>query len=221
MLCSRLRGKTAIHRAARRIDGSDVMPVDVHTPTLDLDRMDDDGGPPCNAFTRPRRLAPDGANERLSADASHLAIPADARHAWYRRLGASHRQHDELSRLNARVMQERDDARQLACHHRWPAIVDEIRTLIDCYNEGAGEEILTLVDGVSPRGSEPTTTVAARSGRTLVMAVEDGDLWVRGGYEDGRTQGERWIGLNRTDEATAELRTRPWGSRRISWTATH
>lgn len=67
MLCSRLRGKTAIHRAARRIDGSDVMPVDVHTPTLDLDRMDDDGGPPCNAFTRPRRLAPDGANERLSA----------------------------------------------------------------------------------------------------------------------------------------------------------
>ena len=188
------------------------MPLDMHTPPLDLDRMDDDGSPPRRALsTASRESALLRANEPVRGDASHLATPADASLAWYRRLGASHRRHVELSHLNARAMQERDDARQLACYHRWPAIVGEMRTLIGCYNEGAGEEILILADGVSRQGSEPTATVTARSGRTLVMAVEDGDLWVRGGAdENGRTQGERWIGLNRTDEATAAYVLQNW-----------
>jgi hypothetical protein len=125
-------------------------------------------------------------------------------------LGASHRRRDEAVRLSAHAIQERDQAQQLACDRRWPAIVVAMRALIDSYNEGAGEEALLLVDGHGASG-EPTVTVTARSGRALVMAVEGADLWVRASQEgDGRTQGERWIGVNRTDEDTAGYVLQNW-----------
>jgi len=54
-------------------------------------------------------------------------------------------------------------------------------------------------------------TVTLHGGRTLVMAVDGADLWVRASEdENGRMQGERWIGLNRTDEATAGYVLRNW-----------
>ena len=61
---------------------------------------------------------------------SHPATAADATTDLYRRLGASQSRRDEAVQLSARAIQERDDARQLACHRRWPAIVDAMRTLI-------------------------------------------------------------------------------------------
>jgi hypothetical protein len=146
--------------------------------------------------------------DNLATD--HLATPADATKDWYRRLGASQRRRDEVAQLTARASQERDDARQLACHRRWPAIVDAMRTLIACYNDGAREERLIIVDGRAD-GEEPTVTVRSQGGRTLVMAVDGADLWVRASQdENGRMQGERWIGLNRTDEATANCVLQDW-----------
>ena len=86
-----------------------------------------------------------------------------------------------------------------------------MRTLIDCYNDGAGGEVLILVDDPSGHGDEPTATVTARSGRSLVMAVEGADLWVRARQdENSRTEDERRIGLNRTDEATAGYVLQNW-----------
>lgn len=142
---------------------------------------------------------------------SHRATPADATKDFYRRLGASQSRRDEAAQLSARAIHERDDARQLACHRRWPAIVDAMRTLIACYNDGAGEERLIIVDGPAGHGEEPTVTVTSHGGRTLVMAADGSDLWVRASQdENGRMQGERWIGLNRTDEATADYVLQNW-----------
>ena len=143
--------------------------------------------------------------------ASHPASPSDATMDLYRRLGASQSRRDEAAQLSARAIEERNDARQLACHRRWPAIVDAMRTLIACYNDGAGREVLFIVDGPAGHGEEPTVTVTSHGGRTLVVAVDGADLWVRASHdENGRMQGERWIGLNRTDEATAGYVLQSW-----------
>jgi hypothetical protein len=85
-----------------------------------------------------------------------------------------------------------------------------MRALIDCYNDGAGGEILILVDG-GGQGVEPTATVTARSGRAFVLAVEGAELWVRASEDGaGTTQAERWIGLNRTDQDTAGYVLQNW-----------
>ncbi len=142
---------------------------------------------------------------------SHPATPADATKDFYRRLGATQSRRDAAAQLSARVILERDAARQLACHRRWPAIVDAMRTLIACYNDGAGGERLIIVDGPAGHGQEPTVTVTSHGGRTLVMAVDGADLWVRASQdENGKMQAERWIGLNRTDEATAGYVLQNW-----------
>jgi hypothetical protein len=141
----------------------------------------------------------------------HPGTPADATNDWYWRLGATHRRRDESARLSARAIQEHGDAQQIACHRRWPAIVDAMRVLIDHYNDGAEGEALILVDGPSGPGGEPTATVTARSGRTLVMAIEGTDLCVRTSQDgNSRTEDERWIGLHRTDEATAGYALQNW-----------
>lgn len=138
-------------------------------------------------------------------------MPVDATNDWYRRLGASHHRHSESVRLNARAIRERERAQQLACYRRWPEIVLAMRALVDRYNSGAGRELLVVGEGSGGHGGEPTVTVTARSGRTLEMAVEGADLWVRASRdENGRTQGERWIGLDRTAEATADYVLQNW-----------
>lgn len=142
---------------------------------------------------------------------SHRATPAEATKNFYRRLGASQSRRDEAAQLSARAIQERDDARQLACLRRWPAIVDAMRSLIAYYNDGAGGERLMIVDSPAGHGEEPMVTVTSLGGRTLVMAVDGADLWVRASQdENGRMQGERWIGLNRTNEATAGYVLQNW-----------
>jgi hypothetical protein len=188
------------------------MAVDARDLAMDLDRMDDDGGSLRHSvLTRTLRLAPGPATAtQQRTDANHPATSVNATNDWYRRLGASHRRRDEAVRLSALAIQERDQAQQLACNLRWPAIVVAMRALIDFYNDGAGEEALLLVDGRGESG-EPTATVTTRSGRALVMAVEGADLWVRASQDgNGRTQGERWIGVNRTDQDTAGYVLQNW-----------
>ena len=168
------------------------MGVDTHSLATDVDRIDHDGSPPHHAsFTTPQL--------------------ANATKDLYRRLGASHSRRDEAAQLSARAIQERDKARQLACHRRWPAVVAAMRTLIGCYNDGTGGETLLIVEGPTGQGEEPTVTVTARGGPTLVMAVEGADIWVRASQgKNARMHGERWIGLNRTDEATADYVLQNW-----------
>jgi hypothetical protein len=183
-----------------------IMPVNAHNLSADLNRMDDDGGPA--PYTWPT------ARPRL-VDADRAPTTGDATNDWFRRLGASHRRRDESARLVALGVQERDQARQLACHRRWPGIVDAMRTLIGCYNDGTGGDPLTLDDNPSADG-EPIATVTARNGRSLVMAVEDADLWVRATEDEtSGNPSERWIGLDRTTSHDA----RRVGSTRRSMSA--
>jgi len=178
-----------------------IMPVNALNLSVDLNRMDDDGGPAAYARSTPR--------PRL-VEADQAPTTGDATNDWFRRLGASHRRRDEAARLVTLAGQERDQARQLACHRRWPGIVDAMRRLIACYNDGTGGEPLILVDQPTA-DDEPIATVTARSGRSLVMAVEDADLWVRATEDEtGGNQDERWIGLDRTDEATAAYVLQNW-----------
>ena len=177
--------------------------MDAHNLATDLDRMDDDGSPLPHAVLT---MTP-----RLTRGNNQSAGQANATNDYYRRLGASYRRRGDAVRRSARRIEERDGARQLACYRRWPAIVDAMRTLISHYNDGAGREIVTLAEGATERDREPTVTVTACGRRTLVIALEGADVWVRASQTpNGRVQGERWIGLNRTDEATANYVLQNW-----------
>jgi hypothetical protein len=171
---------------------------------------------PHQADAARRRSNASAAPAAALADASSAVVQADAISAaaltdWYRQLGTRHRRRDALAQLSARAIEDRDQSRQAACRHRWPPIVAAMRTLIDGYNEGAGGPVLTLVERATHAGGEPTATVTARSGRTLVLAVDDSDLWVRARRDaNGTTESERWIGLNRTDAATAAYVLQNW-----------
>jgi hypothetical protein len=192
--------------------GGGGMPMDTHNLVTDLARRDDDRGTPRRPLPTARlRLAPGPASAtQQHTDTHHPATSIDATNDAYRRLGASHRRRDESVRLSALAIQERDQARQLVCDRRWPAIIEAIRALIEAYNDGAGGDALRLLDG-GGQDAEPTATVTARSGRALVIAVEGADLWVRASQDgNGRTQSERWIGLNRTDQHTADYVLQNW-----------
>src|SRR5689334_4610343 len=118
-------------RRVRRDYGGSSMPVDARDVATDLNRMDDDGGRLRHpVLTSTLRLAPGPATARQQrTDANHPATSVNATHDWYRQLGASHRRRDESVRLSALAMQQRDQAQQLACDRRWPAVVEAMRAL--------------------------------------------------------------------------------------------
>src|SRR5687767_1590000 len=58
------------------------------------------------------------AERRADANVADRASADD----WYRRLGESHRRRDDAARREARTIQDRHDARELACRRRWPAV---------------------------------------------------------------------------------------------------
>src|SRR4029434_482970 len=94
----------------------------------------------------------------------------------------------------------------------WPAIVAAMRRLIGCYNHGTGRETLVLVDNHTAESGELTATVNAGESEVLVLAVDEADLWVRPPQSD-TAQGERWIGVDRSDEATAAYILQNWLTR--------
>ena len=131
---------------------------------------------------------------------------------WYRRLGESHRKRDDASSREADTIQDREDTRERACRHRWPAIVAAMRRLIRGYNDGTGRETLVLVDNHTGEIGELTATVTAGNGQVLVLAVDEAGLWVRPPQSDP-AHGERWIGVDRSDEATAAYVLQNWLTR--------
>ena len=131
---------------------------------------------------------------------------------WYRRLGESHRKREDAGRRQAGTIQDREDTRGLACRQRWPAIIAAMRRLIRAYNDGTGRETLVLVDNHTGESGELTATVTARKSQMLVLAVDEGDLWVRPPQTEP-AEGERWIGVDRSDEATAAYILQNWLTR--------
>jgi hypothetical protein len=181
--------------------------------TLEQDRMDDDGGPPLYVPHPVQRSRSKHVSEVSQHDiGTQDGRPAGVTNDRYRRLGANHRRRDEIARQAARTIQDSDTRRQLACRTRWPEIVAAMRALITAYNQGTRLESLVLVDGPSGDAGELSVRVTAQSGQTLTMALDGDDLWVRPMRDDSGTltQSERWIGLGRTNEATAEYVLQHW-----------
>ena len=131
---------------------------------------------------------------------------------WYQQLGVSHRARDEAAGSASRTVQDRDLERETAVRRRWPGIVAAMRSLATRYNEGAGLEVLTVVDDAGGKSRPPVVTIAARGGQTLTMTVSGAELCVRpsqgttGSPDDGR----RWIASGATDEAAAAYALQPW-----------
>ena len=157
--------------------------------TVELDRMTDDGGPPPAA-----------------------ASPAGFLNDWYRHLGASHRQRDATASHEARTLQDRDRERERALRRRWPSIKAATRSLSRCYNEGAGIEVLTVVDDANDESGNLIVKILARGGQTLTMTLVGAELCVRTipGTEGAPDDGRRWITFGSSDEATAAYAIQHW-----------
>jgi len=131
---------------------------------------------------------------------------------WYRQLGVSHRRRDEAAGDESRALQERDRERETAMRRRWAGIVAAMRALAGCYNEGAGLDMLTVVDDAGGESRDLIVTTVARGGQTLTMTLIGAELCVRpspgtaGSPDDGR----RWITFEASDEATAAHALQPW-----------
>ena len=132
---------------------------------------------------------------------------------WYRQLGVSHRKRDESAADAARTLEDRDREQQRALRRRWPGIVEAMRHVIRCYNEGAGHEALIVSEGANDKGRDLAVQVVARGPQTLTMALAGGDLCVSttpavaGAADDGR----RWITLDEpSDETVAVHALRHW-----------
>ena len=132
---------------------------------------------------------------------------------WYRQLGVSHRHRDESAAHAARTLQDRDREQQRAMRRRWPGIVEAMRHVIGCYNEGAGHEALVVGEEANDKGRDLVVQVVAPGPQTLTMALAGSDLCVSttpavvGAADDGR----RWITLDdRSDETVAVHVLRHW-----------
>jgi hypothetical protein len=124
----------------------------------------------------------------------------------------AHRQRDESARHQGCALRERDAERQIAVRRRWPAIAAAMRAIVRSYNEGAGVEVLTVVDYTDGESRDLTLEVVARGGQTVTLELSGGELCVRpnegaAGAPDG---GRRWLTSGLSDEDTAAYALQHW-----------
>jgi hypothetical protein len=87
-----------------------------------------------------------------------------------------------------------------------------MRALVSSYNEGAGIDVVSLVDHTDSESRELILEIVARGGQTLTMQLDGTDLCVRpnegtAGAPDG---GRRWLTFGLSDEDTATSALQPW-----------
>jgi hypothetical protein len=124
----------------------------------------------------------------------------------------AHRGRDEAAGHDARASQDRDRERETSMRQRWPGIVAAVRTLAGRYNEGAGIDVLTVVDDAGGKSADLVVTIAARGGQTLTMTLSGAELSVRPsqGATGWPDEGRRWITFGASDEATAASALQHW-----------
>ena len=131
----------------------------------------------------------------------------------YARLGMSHRQRDESAADAARAHQDYEREQDAAAHLRWPGIVAAIRTCIRHYNDGAGREVLTVIDDADGGSDDALVlTVVASGAQRLRIAVSGAELCVRPtpSAVGAADHGQRWITFGATDEAIAAYALQDW-----------
>jgi hypothetical protein len=131
---------------------------------------------------------------------------------WCRELGARHRLRDESARHEAAALGAHHRDRQIAVRRRWPSIAAAMRALVESYNDGAGVEILSVVDYAARESRDLILEVVARGGQTLTMELDGDGLCVRpnagtAGAPDG---GLRWLTFDLSDDDTAASALQPW-----------
>jgi hypothetical protein len=131
-------------------------------------------------------------------------------HAWFRQLGVSHQQRDDAAGHGARTLEIRD--REHAVLRRLPNIVAALRALSDCYNEGAGLDVLTVVEGAGDDGRDLSVRIVARAGQTLTVTLVGAELCVRAtpGAAGAADDGTRWLTFEASDEAIAAYALQHW-----------
>jgi hypothetical protein len=131
-------------------------------------------------------------------------------HAWFRELGVSHRHRDDVASRGARTLELRD--REHAVLRRWPNVVAALRTLSHCYNEGAGYDVLAMVDGAGDDGRDLFVQIVARGGQALTMTLVGAELCVRTtpGTVGATDDGTRWLTFEASDEAIAAYALQHW-----------
>lgn len=87
-----------------------------------------------------------------------------------------------------------------------------MRAIVRSYNEGAGVEVLTVVDYTDGESRDLTLEVVARGGQTVTLELSGGELCVRpnegaAGAPDG---GRRWLTSGLSDEDTAAYALQHW-----------
>ena len=136
----------------------------------------------------------------------------ERQHDWCRQLGLSHRQRDAAAVHDAHTLEARDRERHSAVRRRWPKIAAAVRELIDRYNEGAGREMLTVVDDAGDQSRDHEVHIVALGGRTLTIALTGVDLCVSSTpvVSGAADEGRRWIAVGPTDEASAANALQHW-----------
>ena len=129
-----------------------------------------------------------------------------------RQLGTSYRRRDESVRHEACALRDREAERQTAVRQRWPAIAAAMRALVGSYNEGAGIEVLTVVDYTTTESRDLILEVVARGGQTLTMEMGGAELCVRpnAGTSGAADDGRRWLTFELSDEDTAAYALQHW-----------
>jgi hypothetical protein len=100
----------------------------------------------------------------------------------------------------------------MAMRRRWPAVAAAMRAFVRGYNEGAGIDVLSVIDYTNSENGDLALEVVARGGRTLTIELSGAELCVRpnrgtAGAPDG---GTRWLASGLTDEDTAAYALQPW-----------
>jgi hypothetical protein len=131
---------------------------------------------------------------------------------WCQQLGVSHRRRDEVAGDELHSLRDRGGEQDMAVRRRWPGVVAALRSLATRYNDGAGLEILSVVDAAGGENRDLTVTAVARGGQTLMLTMVGAELCVRtspappGAPDEGR----RWITLAASDEAIAAYALQHW-----------
>ena len=119
---------------------------------------------------------------------------------------------DESTRDAVSTSQVREREQESAARRRWLGIVAAIRTFTGRYNQGAGREVLTVIDDSDGESRLLGVTVTAPGQQTLRMVVTGTELCVRptpspvGAADDG----QRWMTFAATDEAIAAYALQDW-----------
>ncbi len=151
----------------------------------------------------------------LAVEVEPLADDGGPRARWCRQLGTIQRRRDESARHEVAAFLERDREGQIAVRVAGPASSPRCAPSSGLYNEGAGVDVLTVVDYADRESHDLILEVVASGGQTLTMELAGAELCVRAnegtaGVPDG---GRRWLTSSLTDEDTAAYAIQPWLTR--------